>query len=218
MITRYPKNVPGDFYVEEGCCLTCAVPMTEAPEFFKMDDEQCYVIKQPANVEETDYLLDAIATQEVGCIRYAGNDKAVIMRMVGNGDGDSCDSPAAIQLLRTIVRLTHDAATPQKFLQVFIKSARKHAAAKQKRFNFGDIHMHNDAVHVDFTLYERLRGRLSIVMLESNAFKITLTGETGYVLMTADSIHNLLATVPVKDVWWMNQFEWDNGLGQRMPR
>ena len=55
-------------------------------------------------------------------------------------------------------------------------------------------------------------------MLEPNAFKITLTGETGYVLMTADSIHYLLATVPAKDVWWMNQFEWDNGLGQRMPR
>jgi hypothetical protein len=78
--------------------------------------------------------------------------------------------------------------------------------------------MHDGSAHVDFTLYERLRGCLTVAMLEPGAFKMTLSGETGYVLMAADSIHNLLATVPVKDVWWMNQFEWENGLGQRMPR
>jgi hypothetical protein len=191
--------------------------MTEAPEFFEMDDDQCYVIRQPANLQETEYLLDAISTQEVGCIRYAGDDKAVIQRMWDSGDGDSCDSPAVIQLLRTIVRFTHNAETPQKFLQVFVKAAQKHAAAKRERFGFSHIQVDHGAAYIDFTLYARRRGRLSIVTLEPGAFKMNLTGETGYVSTTAHSIHNLLAAVPVRNMWWMNQFEWDNGLGQRMP-
>ena len=30
----HPANVPGDFYVEDGCCTMCLVPFTEAPELF----------------------------------------------------------------------------------------------------------------------------------------------------------------------------------------
>ena len=217
MITRYPKNVPGDFYVEEGCCVTCAVPMAEAPEFFEMDDEQCYVVRQPASMQEADYLLNAIGTQEVGCIRYAGEDKSIIVRMVDNGDGDSCDSPSVLLLLRTIAKFTYAAATPEAFLRQFVKAAQKHARAARHTINFSKITMQGEAAQIDLILYGRLTGSLLTTSLGPATFKMSLKSETGYMIALAERIHNLLATVPVKDVWWMNQFEWDNGLGERMP-
>lgn len=197
--------------------MTCAVPMAEAPEFFEMDDEQCYVVKQPASMQEADYLLNAIGTQEVGCIRYAGEDKRIIMRMVDNGDGDSCDSPSVLLLLRTITRFTHAAATPEAFLHQFVKATRKHARAAGRTINFSKITMQGEAAQIDL-VYGRLTGSLLITSLGPAAFKMSLKSETGYMSTLADRIHNLLATVPVKDVWWMNQFEWENGLGQRMPQ
>ncbi len=40
----FPKNVPGDFYVEDGCCTSCGMPTTEAPELFAYaPDGHCYV-------------------------------------------------------------------------------------------------------------------------------------------------------------------------------
>ena len=29
--TPNPANVPGDFYVQDGCCTMCEVPFAEAP-------------------------------------------------------------------------------------------------------------------------------------------------------------------------------------------
>jgi hypothetical protein len=77
--------------------------------------------------------------------------------------------------------------------------------------------MQGEAAQIDLILYGRLTGSLLITSLGPATFKMSLKSETGYMITLAESIHNLLATVPVKDVWWMNQFEWDNGLGERMP-
>lgn len=42
----YPKNVEGDFYVEDGCCTACDVPNYYAPELFEYDDElHCFVAR-----------------------------------------------------------------------------------------------------------------------------------------------------------------------------
>lgn len=84
----HPNNVPGDFFVEDGCCLTCGVPVAEAPDLFTMTDNafddpapaivHCWVSRQPANREELGRMLKVLAYQEANCIRYKGNDPQLV--------------------------------------------------------------------------------------------------------------------------------------------
>lgn len=67
-----PRNAPGEFYVEKGCCLLCGVPWHFAPELFGYDDSGCWVARQPANATERQKMLQVIDTQELDCIRRSG--------------------------------------------------------------------------------------------------------------------------------------------------
>ena len=83
---RYPKNVAGPFYVEDSCCLLCAIPETYAPELFGMDTEageatHCFVKKQPENATELDRMFKVLKCQELGCIRYSGTDETILNGM-----------------------------------------------------------------------------------------------------------------------------------------
>ena len=90
--TAYPKNVPGDFYVEDGCCISCNIPFTEAPDLFESaDDGHCYVAKQPSSPAEVHRMTMALQVQEVGCIRYKGKNRVIQILLVGTGEGNQCD-------------------------------------------------------------------------------------------------------------------------------
>jgi hypothetical protein len=99
----HPANVPGDYFVENGCCLTCEVPIGWAPELFAWAvDAQgyphCYVKKQPETSDEQDQMFEAIQHAEAGCIRYCGRDRATQQRLVEAGEGPICvDLPADLQ-------------------------------------------------------------------------------------------------------------------------
>jgi hypothetical protein len=68
----HPRNAPGDFYVEDGCCTTCDVPFYYAPDLFKYDNTEthCFVSKQPANEAENYQIIKALWASELECIRY----------------------------------------------------------------------------------------------------------------------------------------------------
>jgi hypothetical protein len=90
----HPSNVPGPFYVEDGCCTACGVPQHFAPDLFGADnDAHCFVRRQPATPTEDDSMLRALATQELGCIRYRGNDVTILRRLADAGEGSQCDVP-----------------------------------------------------------------------------------------------------------------------------
>ena len=74
----YPRNAAGDFYVEDGCCTLCGVPWDVAPDHFAVDDNQCYVKRQPANEGEVQKLIAAMHVSELECIRYKGRDRQII--------------------------------------------------------------------------------------------------------------------------------------------
>ena len=88
--TPHPKNAPGDFYVEDGCCTACDLPQKEAPEHFEYDYSEgilgpsgqkvghCFIRKQPSNDLEMARMVNAMHVQELGCIRYKGTDRKVI--------------------------------------------------------------------------------------------------------------------------------------------
>lgn len=92
MSEPHSKNAPGDFYVENGCCMFCAVPSDIAPNLFAWDGERhCYVARQPANDAETNQMLRAIRSAELGCIRYRGTDPQMFKRFGALGEPDLCD-------------------------------------------------------------------------------------------------------------------------------
>ena len=95
VIVRIPfsENVPGDFYVEEGCCTSCEMPSQVAPALFSYaPDGHCYVSKQPKNASEMYQMVKAFEVQDVGCIRYRGANRVVQIKLIASGEGDQCDA------------------------------------------------------------------------------------------------------------------------------
>lgn len=93
----HPANVPGDFYVEDGCCTMCLVPFAEAPELFgECQDPKgyphCFVKRQPETELEVKRMLSAIRCAELMCIRYRGNDRRIQLDLVESESGVVCDS------------------------------------------------------------------------------------------------------------------------------
>jgi hypothetical protein len=92
----HPANVPGDFYVEDGCCTMCLVPFSEAPELFgeRKDPKgysHCFVKRQPETQTELTKMLNAIRCAELMCIRYRGADRRIQLQLVEAETGVVCD-------------------------------------------------------------------------------------------------------------------------------
>lgn len=90
----YPANAPGEFYVEDQCCTLCGVPQKIAPELFSVIDDasdHCYVRRQPTNEDELARMLKTISDAELQCIRYAGTERSIQVRLVEAGEWAVCD-------------------------------------------------------------------------------------------------------------------------------
>ena len=92
----HPANVPGDFYVEDGCCTMCEMPFVIAPDLFGTCQDRkgyphCYVKRQPESPPELDQMVDAIRCADLQCIRYRGSDRLIQLRLIGDGLGVFCD-------------------------------------------------------------------------------------------------------------------------------
>lgn len=72
----HPANVPGPFYVEDGCCVACGVWETDAAgllAWLECDDHpHCYVARQPETDAEFRQMLLAMQANEVDCLRVKG--------------------------------------------------------------------------------------------------------------------------------------------------
>jgi len=60
MAKPHSQNVPGPFYVEDGCCLLCDVPRSVAPEMFKYTDDQthCFIYRQPESPADLEKMFE----------------------------------------------------------------------------------------------------------------------------------------------------------------
>jgi hypothetical protein len=111
-IRPHPKNAPGSFYVEHGCCVCCDVPFAEAPELFAYDEtNHCYVKRQPMTKDELNRMISVAWMSEVQCIRYCGQDADVLRRFAELGEPHLCDV-APPSNIEAVVRnhVTFDAA------------------------------------------------------------------------------------------------------------
>ena len=92
----HPKNATGPFYVVNGCCTACGVPTAIAPELFDFDaTDHCYVKRQPNSDAEVERALQVLRAQELECVRYRGNDEAILRRLAEAGEAHQCDHPPA---------------------------------------------------------------------------------------------------------------------------
>lgn len=96
-IGRDPRNAPGDFYVEDGCCIDCGLAEAEAPALLASlkDVENCYFKKQPTTPEELEQAVQAMRVSDMGCHRYGGKDAAILRRLKAEGLEAQCDFPLA---------------------------------------------------------------------------------------------------------------------------
>jgi hypothetical protein len=110
----HPKNVSGPFYVLNGCCTACDVPISEAPDLLTYDEtNHCYVKRQPCTKDEVDRTLRAAWAAELECIRYRGNDSEVLRRFAEFGAPHLCDVPPPPEI-RPVERdlVTFDTESP----------------------------------------------------------------------------------------------------------
>lgn len=100
----HAQNAPGDFYVEDGCCIACGIPMELAPTVFEWSDDpyHCVVKRQPGSPEEITQTLEAMLDGEADCIRYQGRDAAIARRIVEMGMAECCDGEAPSDAVVTI--------------------------------------------------------------------------------------------------------------------
>jgi hypothetical protein len=84
-LNRYPKNAPGPFFVENGCCISCGAPEHEAPDLMSHDENDevfyhCYFKKQPSTPEETEQAIQAVWVSCCGAVQYEGDDPKILQR------------------------------------------------------------------------------------------------------------------------------------------
>src|SRR4051794_11718743 len=80
---RFPKNVPGPFYVAAGECITCRAPEHEAPDLMAFDEQigHCYFKKQPSTPDELERAVRAVWVSCCEAVVYDGDDPSVIERI-----------------------------------------------------------------------------------------------------------------------------------------
>src|SRR4051794_8313310 len=99
-VRPHPMNVPGPFYVVDGCCTACDVPFAEAPGLFAYDGKNhCFVKHQPETKGDLNHMMRAAWAAELQCIRYRGQDPEILRRFGELGEPRLCDvsPPASIQ-------------------------------------------------------------------------------------------------------------------------
>ncbi|MDR6564364.1 MULTISPECIES: ferredoxin [unclassified Arcicella] len=91
---RYPENSQGDFYVENGVCITCGAPENEAPDLIehsKLECGHCYFKKQPQTEDEIQRAINAIAVSCISGLRYGGTDEKILKKLYDMGESAQCD-------------------------------------------------------------------------------------------------------------------------------
>ena len=234
MAEPHPCNAPGDFYVENGCCITCGVPHDIAPELFAWteDDSHCFVRRQPAGPDEVDDAIRALWSAEAGCIRYRGADPALLERIAELGEADQCDVKPGRVRVRVRDRVTFGSGRGETDTALDLADRfRTHLATSDRHFPYavrprrwwrparvvfswdaflnGSLHRRSHFHSVDFAASRRGSGR----------FEARLAGwrpaANGLGLMVDDWLKTVEAA---KDVRWFSTDEYDSGAdGFHMP-
>jgi hypothetical protein len=88
---RYPFN-KGDFYINNGDCISCGAPQAEAPDIIEHGKGgHCYFKKQPHTETELDQAISALMVSCISALRYGGTEEKILKRLYEDGLSDLCD-------------------------------------------------------------------------------------------------------------------------------
>lgn len=81
--------------MENGCCTRCMAAVDEAGDLIVFDDASghCHVARQPQSPQETGKMVRAAYSAELQCLRYKGQDHALLVRLAEAGLKEICDNP-----------------------------------------------------------------------------------------------------------------------------
>lgn len=228
MAKVHSENAPGPFYVEEGCCLSCGVPIDVAPQNFDWarDGSHCIVKCQPETPGELDGVIVAICRAEVDCIRYRGDDREIARRIAESGHGDSCDTPLAGTRAKLRSRVVFTSSRPDDSPEALAERLRASLADSDwtwtdvKPIRFWDpatvVYAWDKGLfrraHYNKIRFEAARG--------TDRFRASLRhGYPGAGVGLALSIHDwLMNTERVGDAhWYAADEDWESKPGFHMP-
>jgi hypothetical protein len=205
----HASNVPGPFYVVDGCCTTCGVPEMASRNFQFGPDGHCYVSKQP-DQSELDQVLRVVRTQELGCIRYRGSDLVVLRRLAEAGESAQCDAPPSSEftpILRNFVSFFSSAPNSLDLLA----QLRADLLAQLHSGRATDVH--GDILHAtcklawfadDFHAIDLRREQ------SSGQFTLNHTGP----LSLSEMIDDILQPGPYDRVLWYSSSSGENGASR----
>lgn len=219
----HAQNAPGDFYVEDGCCINCGIPLEVAPTVFDWADEpyssHCIVKRQPASPPEVTQTLEALLLSEVACIRYHGHDDAVVRRIVEMGSAENFDGEVptdAVVAIRDRVSFAapmepHEAARQYRTYLKTRSDEREHDP-----FVFNDSGLANGGSHVCYAWFEHTFHTISFARGEEPGRVIAIAGPSrladGARGSLAREIGRWLAREPtVSDLRWYAERQWRAG-------
>ena len=161
-VKPHPKNAPGPFYVEYGCCTACDVPMNEAPGLFEYDtDNHCFVKRQPHTPDEVTDVIRTVLCAEFRCIRYRGNDADILRRFAELDLGNQCDihPPAnVVPVIRNHVTFTTIMPTTFKSTRQVAQNFYAYLTSLNdedcREFKFRKVEKSNTDSHFEFAWYE----------------------------------------------------------------
>jgi hypothetical protein len=121
---RFPENAKGDFYVENGVCITCYAPEAEAPNLIdhsKIEYGHCFFKKQPETVEELELAINAMQVSCINGIRYGGKDENILNKLYELGMENECDhAPAELEKYGVRTKVIFKYNGPIKHLYKFL--------------------------------------------------------------------------------------------------
>jgi hypothetical protein len=219
MVAAHPYNVPGDFYVKDGCCQVCGVPQAIAPRLFAFDSEMhCYVRRQPADAAELAAMIEAMDAHDVGCVRYRGQDARVLTRLAENDGAALCDiapAPGAQPIVRdhVVFRLA-SAATSDRAIGVALKDFRHYLRRQGRPPARWRVSAHLWQPAVRFAWVERQFHSVRLAAVDDRP---------GYLLARHGSewlpggravsriVHAWLTTLGAADIRWFTTEQWQSG-------
>lgn len=234
---RYPKNAPGDFYVEDGMCLICMTPHSYAPELMGMDENadvgaiNCYFTRQPQTDEEVTHAILAVWSSCVECLRYNGNDSQILQRLVNLGRASKCDQLPANAIPKYRNHVSFEASFASE-VQDLANAFEQHLSDMNKiydRYRVLLVAIENNAARIVYTwvsdelaktmsthkgFYQRPEMEFHIQCGESNT-KRWLIHHSWEDNGRSIAIDEWLRADPrIREIRWFTPEDWRNSTGQ----
>jgi hypothetical protein len=120
-------------------------------------ERHCFVKQQPQTEDEIYRAIRALASSEVQCLRYKGNDPEILRRLVEIGESDVCDLPVpatSVPLLRNYLTFETTFASQAWDVAIALRDQILSQSSEYTEFKVTPPQHKGQKVVFDFSWYE----------------------------------------------------------------